>query len=74
MTRGMFCFSVEALDDDATGLQLLPSLRYAHLPGYLARLAAQHGFAVDAMERAPVREDQGEAVEGLYVALRRVAG
>ncbi len=73
MVRGMFCFSVEALDDVAAGLRLLPSLRYAHSQAYLARLAAQHGFAVEAMERAPVREDQGEAVEGLYVVLRRLA-
>ncbi|MEO8312523.1 MAG: methyltransferase domain-containing protein [Caldimonas sp.] len=74
MARGMFCFSVEALDDGDADLRLLPSLRYAHSKAYLARLAALHGFAVEAMEQAPVREDQGEAVEGLYVVLRRVAG
>ncbi|MEO5845122.1 MAG: methyltransferase domain-containing protein [Caldimonas sp.] len=73
MTRGMFCFSVEALDGDGVDLRLLPSLRYAHSQRYLGRLAAQHGFAVEAMELAPVREDQGEAVEGLYVLLRRLA-
>jgi predicted TPR repeat methyltransferase len=72
MTRGLFCFSVEALEDSGDAeLRLLPSLRYAHSQAYLARLAAQHGFAVEAMVRAPVREDQREAVEGLYVVLRR---
>lgn len=72
MARGVFCFSVEALDGDSADLRLLPSLRYAHARPYLVRLATQHGFEVVAMERAPVREDQGEAVEGLYVILRRV--
>ena len=73
MERGVFCFSVEALEGDGADLRLLPSLRYAHAPAYLARLAAQHGFDVVAMEKAPVREDQGEPVDGLYVVLRRVA-
>jgi predicted TPR repeat methyltransferase len=48
-------------------------LRYAHSRPYLVRLATQHGFEVAAMERAPVREDQGAPVEGLYVVLRRLA-
>ena len=73
MAGGVFCFSVEALDDGAD-LRLLPSLRYAHSPAYLARLAAGHGFEVAAMTPAPVREDQGEVVEGLYVVLRRSGG
>ena len=73
MTRGMFCFSVEALEGDDADLRLLPSLRYAHSRSSLVRLAAQHAFEVVAMERAPVREDQREVVEGLYVVLRRVA-
>ena len=73
MARGVFCFSVEALaDDDGADLRLLPSLRYAHSPAYLQRLAAAHGFATIAIERDTVREDQGEAIEGRYVYLRRV--
>ena len=35
-------------------------------------LARAHGFEVVAMTRAPVREDQREAIEGLYAYLRRV--
>lgn len=73
MARGMFCFSVEALEGEDADLRLLPSLRYAHSRSYLVRLAGQHGFEVVAMERAPVREDQREVIEGLYVVLRRVA-
>jgi predicted TPR repeat methyltransferase len=73
MARGAFCFSVEALGADDADLRLLASLRYAHAPRYVVRLATQHGFEVAAMERAAVREDQGEPVEGLYVVLRRAA-
>jgi predicted TPR repeat methyltransferase len=50
---------------------LLPSLRYAHSQDYLERLASRHGFEVAAMKHAPVREEQREAIEGLYVILRR---
>ena len=70
----MFCFSVESLDGDGADLRLLPSLRYAHSAAYLERLATQHGFEVVAMKHAPVREDQGEVIEGLYVILRRAPG
>jgi predicted TPR repeat methyltransferase len=74
MARGVFCFSVEALDGDdaASDLRLLPSLRYAHSKPYLLRLASAHGFEVVATASAPVREDQRQAVDGLYVYLRRV--
>ena len=72
MAEGVFCFSVESLDgDDAAGMRLLPSLRYAHSEAYLERLAAQHGFDVVAMKHAPVREEQRQVIEGLYVILRR---
>ena len=75
MARGMFCFSVEALERRrAAGPAPAAEPALRALAAYLARLAAQHGFEVVAMERAPVREDQREVVEGLYVVLRRVAG
>ena len=73
MARGTFCFSVELCDGDAAGFRLQPSLRYAHSRPDLLRLAAAHGFEVLAMERAAVREDQKEAVDGLYVCLRGVS-
>ncbi|HSC65768.1 MAG TPA: methyltransferase domain-containing protein [Caldimonas sp.] len=73
MTHGVFGFTVEALDDDSADLRLLPSLRYAHSRASLVRLAAQHGLEVAVLERAPVREEQGEPVHGLYVVLRRAA-
>jgi len=76
MAEGVFCFSVESLAGDGAGdgVRLLPSLRYAHSQDYLERLASRHGFEVAAMKHAPVREEQREAVEGLYVILRRAPG
>ena len=74
MAGGMFCFSVESLEGEGAGLRLLPSLRYAHSEAYLEHLALQHGFEVVEMKRAPVREEQRQVIEGLYVILRRRAG
>ena len=71
MTGGMFAFSVESLEDDGAGLRLLPSLRYAHSRAYLEQMASRHGFEVVEMKRAPVREEQRQVIEGLYVILRR---
>jgi predicted TPR repeat methyltransferase len=71
MADGVFCFSVESLEDDGAGVRLLPSLRYAHSEPYLARLASRHGFEVVTMKHAPVREEQRAVIEGLYVVLRK---
>ena len=70
LPRGTICFSVERCDD-AHDFVLQPSLRYAHSKAYLERLAARHRFAVLAIERAVVREDQKSAIDGLCVVLRR---
>lgn len=65
---GCFAFTLEA--HAGTGdLQLLPSMRYAHAPAYLHRLAAQHGFAVRREWTGPLREDQERPVRGLYMHL-----
>jgi predicted TPR repeat methyltransferase len=69
MDRGVFCFSVEALADDASDFQLLPSLRYAHSEAYLERLAAAHGFALLGAHHGAVREDQRRPIAGLFVYL-----
>jgi predicted TPR repeat methyltransferase len=74
MARGVFCFSAELLEEGGGDYRLLPSLRYAHSAAYLLRLARQHGFEAIASERAAVREEQREAIEGLYVYLRRIPG
>lgn len=66
---GLFCFSVE--EAQGAGFQLRPSLRYAHSEAYLRGLAAAHRFKVEALERAPVREDQGVPIPGLFARLAR---
>lgn len=65
---GCFAFSVELADGDP-GVQLRPSLRYAHSQAYVQGLAQAHGFAVSALLTAPLRYEQGVAVQGLYVYL-----
>lgn len=67
---GVFGFSVEAGDADA-GFDLLPSLRFNHSEPYLRRLAADAGLEVLRIARGPLREGRGEALEGLFVHLRR---
>lgn len=73
MPRGLFAFTVEAADDGNTGpgWRLLPSLRYAHTRTHLLRLAQANGFEPVRVEHAPVRHDQGQAVDGLYLVLQR---
>jgi predicted TPR repeat methyltransferase len=74
---GCFAFTVEEPQEESNeepneerDWQLLPSLRYAHSEHYIRRLAYERGFTVEQLYRAPIREDQGQPVEGLYVYLR----
>jgi predicted TPR repeat methyltransferase len=68
---GVFCFSVEEAAENVADFELRASLRYAHAQAYLRRLAAAHGYAVAALQRAPVRSDQRGEIAGLYLALAR---
>jgi predicted TPR repeat methyltransferase len=65
---GGFAFTAESCEAEA-GVDLLPSLRYAHSERHLRKLAVEHGFEVRSMERAALREEDGETVEGLIVHL-----
>lgn len=65
---GCFAFTVEA-PTQGDDFQLLPSLRYAHSEAYIRRLAETHGFSIDEISRAPIRYDQGQPIEGMYVYL-----
>ena len=65
---GCFAFSVERHDGEED-LRLLPSKRYAHAPAYLTRLARQHGFLMLRQWEAALRQDQNEAINGLYLHL-----
>jgi predicted TPR repeat methyltransferase len=70
---GVFCFSVEEVDDGQApqGYALRESLRYAHSMGYIRMLAEQHGFSITAHEREPLRQDQGKPVPGLFAWLSK---
>jgi len=71
---GLFCFSVEALPDDAAGgFALRSTLRYAHSQRYVRALAAEHGFEMVDVLGAPLRQDQRKPIDGLFFVLRRRA-
>lgn len=65
---GCFALTVE-LSPDGQDVRLLPSLRYAHSESYIRRLAQTHGFKLRDVFTAPLRYDQRQPVQGLYVFL-----
>ena len=67
---GRFVFSVEA--GDSQDWELAATRRYRHSRHYLERLAAEHGFDVEAMEQGVLRCEAGTPVDG-HLALLRVA-
>ena len=66
---GLLAFSIEtsATEDVA----LLGTLRYAHAPAYVERLAAVHGFTIEAAESTVLRFDKDAPVSGVIYVLRR---
>lgn len=62
---GLFAFSVEALDGD--GFVLRDSRRYAHSESYVRQQLAAIGFKLLSLDREPIRQDRGAAIEGLIV-------
>lgn len=65
---GCFAFTVEPAADTAD-FRLLSSLRYAHSEAYIRRLCEAHGFSVRDLQRAPLRKNQREPLDALYVYL-----
>lgn len=57
--------------DPGFEVQLHSSLRYAHAPAYLQKLAAQHGWHWAHLQRAPLRLDQAQPLMGAYVYLQK---
>lgn len=66
---GAFCFTVEESRDAEVALR--PSLRYAHSEAGLRRLAREHGFRVEAIERRAVREEQRQPIAGLFAWMEK---
>lgn len=67
---GLFCFTVEQADD-AQGVALGAQRRYRHALPYLRALAGQHGLQWLQAQQLPIRQQQAQALAGLYVYLRR---
>lgn len=67
-TGGCFAFSVER-HTGPEELRLLPSMRYAHAPAYVARLARTHGFVLTRQWESFLRHDQAGAIMAQYVHL-----
>jgi predicted TPR repeat methyltransferase len=68
---GCMAFSVEAGEQQE--FELAVTRRYRHARPYLERLAAEYGFAVDAIETGVLRREAGSDVNG-HLALLRLAG
>jgi len=67
---GSFCFSTEmAQGDDEFALR--DTLRYAHSERFIRRLADEHGFDIEKIDRRPVREDRHQPIPGLFVFLAK---
>jgi predicted TPR repeat methyltransferase len=66
---GLFGFSVEACD--GTDFILQPTHRFAHSLGYLRRMAAVHGFAIESLESRVIRKNRNTDVSGHLVVMRR---
>ncbi len=66
---GLFAFSVEnhAGDDE---LILQPSLRYTHSESYVRRLLAENSMTLSSLQRATIRLDRGEPLQGLIVVAK----
>lgn len=68
---GVFGFSVEHHTGEAH-FMLRPSRRYAHSQSYLVALLASFSLELRSLERADIRKDRGEPLEGLIgVAVKR---
>lgn len=66
---GAFCFTAEESTEGEAVLR--SSLRYAHSEAGLRRLAGEHGFRIEAIERRPVRQEREQAIAGLFVWMGR---
>lgn len=81
--RGLFAFSVEALEalpgmhahapTADYRLQAAPSCRYAHSSQYLSRLASDHHLALRCATKAHLRDSVGTSVSGYLVLMENLA-
>jgi predicted TPR repeat methyltransferase len=65
---GVLCFSVECAADDVDFV-LRDSLRYAHSLRHVQAVAQRHALTLAVCERLPMREDQRQPIDALFVVL-----
>ena len=65
---GLFGFSIESTE--AADFVLQPTRRYAQSPGYIRRLAAEHGFDLLQLEPCVIRKEKASDTAGHIVVLR----
>ena len=66
---GLFCFSVEASEEQ--DFVLTAVCRYAHSISYPQKLAKVYGFVLDVMDSLVLRKQAGSDVGGYLVVLDR---
>ena len=75
--KGYFIFSVQALEQSSSGEDNLDyflgrARRFSHAQEYLERIIKEAGFSIDLIERAVLRKDEGQNVNGFIIACRVV--
>ncbi|MES2980462.1 MAG: tetratricopeptide repeat protein [Pseudomonadota bacterium] len=68
--QGVFCFSLEKTDD-SDNFVLTRGMRYAHSRRYVLELAAAHGFQLLGLVENPVRHEELQPIDGLFVYLMK---
>ncbi len=69
---GRLVFSVETMEDGATGWRLGSQGRYAHSPAYVEAALRAAGFAIERRRAETLRHEAGAEVQGLVIAARKV--
>lgn len=64
---GIFAFSVE--ESEREDVVLRPSRRFAHAEAYLRRVAQEHAFIIDKIDRRVIRQDHGLDLYGYLVVM-----
>jgi predicted TPR repeat methyltransferase len=68
---GLFAFTAET--HRGSGVQLLPTLRYAHAEPHLRAVLGEAGFSISHLEETSVRSEKGRPVESLVVVAQKSA-
>lgn len=71
-SSGIFCFTTEVLLESESSLPFVirDTGRYAHSDIYLKNLATEYGFAIEAIEKAFIRNNKDTPLDGYYVVLK----